>query len=322
MQTPTLSIVVPVFNEAGNVRTLYDRLVAVLEPLAIPWELIPVDDGSGDGTLDELLRLQATDPRVRPISFSRNFGHQVALTAGLDAARGAAVICMDGDLQHPPEVLPELLTKWREGYDVVQTVRTDTAKVGALKRLTSALFYRFINWVSDTPIQPNAADFRLLSREALDALLQCRERDRFVRGLVSWVGFRRAEVPFVAGERLSGTTKYSLAQMMRLAFDALTAFSTKPLKLATSAGFAAAVLGVIYALYTAYVRLFTENAVPGWASLTVSVLVLGGLQLICLGLIAEYIARLLHEAKARPLYITRNLDRGRADIVPGPDKDE
>ena len=317
-----LSIVVPVYNEAGNVRVLYDRLVSVLEPLALEWELIPVDDGSSDGTLDELQGLQAADPRVRPISFSRNFGHQVALTAGLDAARGAAVVCMDGDLQHPPEVLPELLAKWREGYDVVQTVRTDTAGVGPLKRLTSALFYRFINWLSDTPIEPNAADFRLLSREALDALLQCRERDRFVRGLVSWVGFRRTEVPFIAGSRFSGKTKYSLAKMLRLAFDALTAFSTKPLKLATSAGFVAAVLGLTYACYTAYVRLFTDRAVPGWASLTVSVLVLGGLQLICLGLIAEYIARLLHEAKARPLYITRNLDRDRTNAAPAPDKGE
>ena len=317
-----LSIVVPVYNEAGNVRVLYDRLVSVLEPLALEWELIPVDDGSSDGTLDELQGLQAADPRVRPISFSRNFGHQVALTAGLDAARGAAVVCMDGDLQHPPEVLPELLAKWREGYDVVQTVRTDTAGVGPLKRLTSALFYRLINWLSDTPIEPNAADFRLLSREALDALLQCRERDRFVRGLVSWVGFRRTEVPFIAAERHSGSTKYSVAKMFRLAFDALTAFSTKPLKLATSAGFAAAVLGIAYAAYIGYVRLFTDRAVPGWASLTVSVLVLGGLQLICLGLIAEYIARLLHEAKARPLYITRNLDRGRTNAAPAPDKEE
>ena len=322
MQTPVLSIVVPVYNEAGNVRVLYDRLVAVLEPLAIEWELILVDDGSSDGTLDELLRLQAADPRVRPISFSRNFGQQVALTAGWDAARGDAVICMDGDLQHPPEVLPELVAKWREGYDVVQAIRTDTANVGSIKRLTSALFYCFINWVSDTPIRPNATDLRLLSREALDALLQCRERDRLVRGLVSWVGFRRAEVPFVDAPRFSGKTKYSLAKMIRLAFDALTAFSTKPLKVATSAGFAAAVLGIAYAFYTAYVRLFTDRAVPGWASLTVSVLILGGLQLICLGLIAEYIARLLHEAKARPLYITRNLGQDRTGSTPAPRKEE
>jgi len=309
-----LSIVVPVFNEVGNVAALHERLGAVLATLGCEWETLFVDDGSTDGTAQALTKLQQQDPRVRVIGLSRNFGHQVALTAGLDAARGDAVICMDGDLQHPPEVIPELVARWREGYEVVQTLRVETAGASWFKTSSSRMFYRLIGWLSDTPISANAADFRLMSRSALDALLQCRERDRFVRGLVSWIGFRRAEVPFRADERLAGNSNYSLARMARFAFDALTSFSTRPLRFATVVGLVAALLGAVYAGYIIYIRLFTTHAVQGWASVTISVLILGGLQLVCLGLIAEYIARLLNEAKARPLYIVKGPEgKGPAD---------
>ncbi len=297
-----LSIVAPVFNEEGTVDELVRRLTDATLPLG-PFEIVIVDDGSTDGTWERLQALAAERSNLRLVRLSRNFGHQIALTAGLDDARGDAVVCIDGDLQDPPEVIPELVAKWHEGYDVVYGVRERREGETRFKLVTAALFYMGINRLSPVDIPAQAGDFRLLSRRALDALLGMPERARFLRGMTSWIGFRQIGVPYAREARFAGSTKYPLRRMLRFASDAVTSFSTVPIRFVTALGFMTVVLCLVALAWTLYLRLFTEQTVAGWTSVVVVVLFLGGVQLVSLGIIGQYVGRIFDEVKGRPLYI-------------------
>ena len=303
----SVSVVVPVFNEADNLRPLHDALTRQLVAVGLPYEIIFVNDGSSDGSMAVLRELGSRDPCVRVVSFSRNFGHQNSITAGLEHAGGEAVIVMDADLQHPPELIPQMVARWREGYQVVFTVRDDGKNVGLFKRWTSAAFYRCINAVSEVPIVPGAADFRLMDRTVVDCLIAMPERSRFLRGMVSWVGFRQIGLPYVAAPRFAGKSKYSVRKMFSLAVQGITSFSSLPLRFSAYLGFFAAVSVIPYGLWAIYAKLFTDQAVPGWASLLISVQFLGGAQLMSIGIIGEYVGRIYNEVKKRPLYVTAEL---------------
>jgi len=300
---PRYSVVVPLYEEEAVLAQLYERLVPVLDGLDGPSEVIFVVDGGQDRSFEIVRELRARDDRVKGLKFSRNFGHQYALTAGLDRARGDAVIMMDGDLQHPPELIPKLVEKWRVGAQIVNTYRESTAGIGPFKRLTAAVFYGLLNRFGNIRLSPNAADFRLIDRRVADRFRGVREQARFLRGLFAWVGFRQATVPYAAEKRPAGRTKYSTRKMARLALDGITSFSVAPLRLATILGFLVSFLDFAYAIYALVVKLLGRAALPGWASLVIVVLILGGVQLITLGVIGEYIAKIYLEAKARPLYI-------------------
>lgn len=303
---PTLSVVVPVFNEMENVPALLDRLLPALAAAGLTFEVLFVDDGSRDETAAVVQRAAGANPAVRLVRLSRNFGHQAALVAGMEHARGQAVVTMDGDLQHPPELIAQLIEHWRNGADVVQTVRRETADAGFFKRATSRGFYRLLSAVSRIRVTAGAADFRLLSREALTAFLSCRERRRFNRGLVQWIGFPYVEVPYEAAPRHAGRTKYSFRAMCRLAGDAIFSFSTLPLRMAGLAGALVSLAAAGYLLFVLWAKLFTDRATPGWTSTQATVLVLGGMQLVVLWIIGEYVGRLYDEAKQRPIYIVRS----------------
>jgi len=298
-----VSIVVPAFNEEAVIEQSYRRLKAVGESLApLDYELIMVDDGSRDATWARLQQLAAADRRLRVLRFSRNFGHQVAITAGIDHARGDAVVVIDADLQDPPEVIPEMVAQWRAGYDVVYGVRRSRKGEGPVKLATAALFYRLLNRVTSVEIPVDVGDFRLLSRRAADQLRAMREKDRFVRGLVAWIGMRQTGVSYVREARFAGETKYPWRKMLRFAIDGMTSFSTLPLRFATWLGFLASLLAFAY-LATVFVQKLLGITVQGWATIMVAMLFLGGVQLVCLGIIGEYIGRIFNEIKQRPLYI-------------------
>ena len=299
-----ISIVIPLFNEEGNLEKLYRELIGVLSATAQTYEIIFVDDGSSDTSFRIVKQLASADPAVRGISFSRNFGHQVAIMAGLETSRGEVVITMDGDLQHPPHLIPSLLSEYENGYDIVNTIRKDTQDAGLGKRMTSSLFYSLMRRMSDVQIVAGAADFRLMNRMVVDAFIRLPERDRFTRGLVSWMGFRQTAITYSAAARFSGNTKYTFRKMMRFALDAITSFSPKPLRISFYLGVFSIITGLIYAVYAIY-RHFTSATIPGWTSLLLVVLVLGGAQLLSLGIIGEYIARIYVQAKSRPLYFVR-----------------
>ena len=296
-----LSIVVPVYNEGPGLDVFYRTLKNVLDALACSSEVVFVDDGSTDGSFEFIRQLAVRQSGVRGIRFSRNFGHQIALTAGMDHAQGQAVITMDADLQHPPELVARLWEKYREGFDVVYTVRTNR-QTGFLKQAAASFFYKIINLWSDTRIEPEASDFRLLGPKALAAMRQLREQGRFLRGMVSWIGFRQASVPFSVGARYTGRTKYSLSKMIRLALDGLTAFSSKPLRVSGYLGLTVCFSALIYAFH-ALGACLTGRAVSGWTWPLISVLLTGGVQLVSLGLLGEYIGRILRETQNRPLYL-------------------
>ncbi len=300
-----ISIVIPVYNEGKNVRLVAQEVAAVCETLWQDYELIFVDDGSSDGTDSVLRELCTTNSCVRLIVLSRNFGHQAALSAGLEAASGDAVVTMDADMQHPPQVLPELIAKWQEGFEVVHAARRMQTQPGRLKRFASRAFYAVMERLSETPVIPNAADFRLMDRVVVEALRGMPERSRFLRGMVSWTGFRQAVVRYTEQPRANGHTKYSLKKMSRLALSGITGFSTAPLRLSTYLGLCSALACVPYVVWAIYARLFTDFAVPGWASLLAAVVFLGGVQLICLGIMGEYIGRIYDEVKQRPQYLAR-----------------
>lgn len=304
-ESVTLSVVTAALNEADNLPALHSRLTASLAALGEPYEIVMVDDGSTDDTPRVLAELAAADPHLRYLRLSRNFGQQIALTAGLERARGAAVITLDADLQHPPELLGELVRRWRAGAQIVYTQRTDTPQLGWLKRTTSRGFYRLLNRLSATEVPQAAADFRLLDRQVVESLRQMPERARFLRGLIAWTGYTTDCVPYAAGERAGGAPKYTLGRMIRFALDGLTSFTSAPLKLASVIGFVIALLGFLYGLLIIYHKLFTTRNVPGWTTLVVLVLFLGGLNLIFLGIVGEYIARIFEEVKQRPLYLVR-----------------
>jgi glycosyltransferase involved in cell wall biosynthesis len=302
----TLSLVIPVYNEAESLPDLYRRLKRVLDELGETYEIILVNDGSNDGSLAAMLHLREQDRNVKIVDLSRNWGHQLALSAGLDYARGQAVITMDGDLQHPPEEIPRLVEKWREGYEVVQTVRESTADSGRFKRLTSAWYYGLFRAISQTGIQPGAADFRLLDSRPLAALQSVRERRRFLRGLIPWLGYRTTYVPYAAQRRFAGETKYSLPRMIRLALAGILSFSPFPLRLSLYFGLLLAFLNGIYALYILYAHIFHNATVSGWTSLMLVVLFLSSAQFIILGILGEYVATVVEEVKQRPLYLVRD----------------
>lgn len=307
MQTKTLSIIIPAFNESGNIKEIYRRLISALEHSKEKIEIIFVDDGSTDSTANIITQLNETDPRVGLIQLSRNFGHQAALMAGLDHAHGNAVIVMDADLQHPPEILPEMLAKWRSGALVVQTKREETNSAGWFKRVTSRFFYNLFRCLTDVPIEPGMADFFLLDRKCVDALNRCREIPRFTRGLVTWLGYSREFVHYTCGERYSGKTKYSLRKMVYFAIEAIFAFSVIPLRLAGAIGLVAAILSAMYLLYAVCVRIFGQGAEPGWASLVSTVVFMGGVQLVTLWCIGEYIAQIAERSKLRPNYLINEI---------------
>ena len=295
-----LSVVAPMYDEAATAAAFVARCRAALEGL--PWELVLVDDGSGDGTGEILRELAESDPRVRVIFLSRNFGHQVALTAGLDHARGDAVVMIDADLQDPPELIGELLAEWRAGADVVSAVRRARAGETRLKLATARLFYKAFARLTRVGLTENAGDFRLFDRRALDALLAMRETNRFLRGMSGWVGFRRAEIPYDRDARYAGATKFSLRRMVRFSLDAISSFSHVPLQAATFLGFLVSGFAFV-ALPLVIVARFAGIYVPGVSSVLFVVLLLGGIQLITVGVIGEYVGRIYDEVKRRPLYV-------------------
>jgi dolichol-phosphate mannosyltransferase len=297
-----LSIVVPVFNETEVIQHFYERATAVGENLDLEYELVFVDDGSRDDTYTKLQALARFDSRVRVLHFSRNFGHQVAITAGLDRARGDCIVIIDSDLQDPPEVIPRMVAKWREGYDVVYGVRAKRAGETRFKLMTASLFYRTLSRLTSIEIPMDVGDFRLLSRRAADELRGMRETDRFVRGLVSWIGFRQTGVEYDRDQRLAGETKYPFRKMAKFAIDGITSFSTLPLKLATWLGYATSGFAFLY-LLSVFVQKWMGTTIQGWATIMVAVLFLGGVQLICIGIVGEYVGRIFTQIKARPIYI-------------------
>jgi dolichol-phosphate mannosyltransferase len=302
---PTYTIVAPIYNEVDNLPVLYDRVTSVMDQTGEPWEIIMVDDGSVDGSTDSILELGSKDARVKPVIFARNFGHQIAVTAGLDASQGEAVIIIDADLQDPPEVILDLIMKWKEGYEVVYAVRSKREGESWFKLITAAAFYRLIQRITDVNIPTDTGDFRLLDRKVVHVMNQMREKHRFLRGMSSWIGYKQIGVEYERAERYAGETKYPLKKMIRFASDAITGFSYFPLQLATYLGFVAAGLSIIAIPIVIILRLAGAGAFFGQASTLIAVLFLGGVQLISLGLLGEYVGRLYDEAKGRPLYILR-----------------
>lgn len=300
-----ISIVVPVFNEEENIDNFYREVVKNMQDLDYDFEVIFVDDGSRDATPLILDRLANCDNRVRALMLARNFGHQIALTCGLDHADGDAVITMDGDMQHPPSMLPLLIKQWEEGYEVVQTIRTSTEGISWFKRLTSRLYYKLINSVSNVHINEGGSDFRLLDKTVVTSFRRFRERARFIRGMISAIGYKQILIEFTAPPRYAGTTKFSLKGMLHFALDGITAYSKLPLRIAFYIGVLCALGSFILALHVLYIKVFTQQAAPGWATITASILMLGGLQLAGLGVIGEYVGRIFEEVKQRPLYWLR-----------------
>jgi dolichol-phosphate mannosyltransferase len=299
------SVVVPVYNEELVVNETYRRLKNVMESTGEPYEIIFVNDGSRDGTREIVTGLCRQDKNVKLIDLSRNFGHQLAITAGMDNASGQAVIVIDADLQDPPEVIIEMIKKWKEGYDVVYGKRIKRKGETFFKRFTAKLFYRLLKGIADVDVPQDVGDFRLIDRKVCDALKLLPERNRYVRGLISWLGFRQTGVEFVRDERFAGESKYPLKKMIKFAMDAITSFSYRPVKIATYVGTVISAASFIYLIVVVIQKLFTRTTVPGWASIVAINLFFNGIILIMLGIIGEYIGRIYDESKRRPLYIIR-----------------
>ena len=302
---PTYTIIAPIYNEIENIPLLYTRVSEVMAQTGEPWEFVMVDDGSSDGSTEAILELKAQDEKIKPVIFARNFGHQIAVTAGLDYSRGDAVIIIDADLQDPPEVILDLIQKWKKGFEVVYAVRSKRVGETWFKLFTASVFYRLIQRITDVNIPMNTGDFRLLDRKVVQVLNGMREKHRFLRGMSVWVGFKQTGVEYERAERFAGETKYPLKKMIRFASDAITGFSYFPLQLALYLGFIAVGISIISIPVVIAIRLAGSQVFIGQATIFIAVLFLGGVQLISLGLLGEYIGRLYDEAKGRPLYITR-----------------
>ena len=305
--TPVFSIVIPLHDEEAVLPLLYERLAAVLDTLGGDWELILVDDGSRDGTYGLAMELRERDPRVKVVRLSRNFGHQIALSAGLDLAQGEAIVTMDGDLQHPPETIPELVAAWRDGNDIVYGVMTERQGETVLKGITARSFYRIFSWLAKVDAPAAAGDFRLVDRRALAAFLAMRESNRYLRGMFSWIGFRQTGVAYVSPPRRAGRSKYTLRRMIRLATNAIVGFSDRPLRIALMLGFVVSAASLVFGISAILVKIAGGSTVPGWASITVLVGIVGGIQLVVMGMIGEYIARIYDEVKRRPLYVVSSV---------------
>jgi len=301
------SIIIPVFNEEQVIEHTYERLKVVMDSMAEPYELLFINDGSRDKTVDILKHLGEADDHIKIINFSRNFGHQIAITAGMDYAKGDAVIIIDADLQDPPELILEMIEKWKSGYDVVYAKRTARKGETFFKKQTAALFYRTLRAMTDIEIPIDTGDFRLIDRKVCEQMQNVHERNRFVRGLVSWVGFKQTAVEYERDERYAGETKYPLKRMLKLSIDGITSFSYKPLKIANYLGAALSIIGFIYMLVVLYQKLFTTTTITGWSSIIVIQLFFSGIILMMLGVIGEYIGRIYDEAKNRPLYIVQDV---------------
>ena len=317
---PGISIICPVHDEEANLVKLYDRVSRVMDQLHVRWELILVDDGSQDGSAEQIAKLHYLDGRVKGIRFSRNFGFQIAVTAGLNAASGDAVILMDADLQDPPEVIPDLIARWRDGFDVVYSVRSERDGETWFKKATAVAFYRLIHRITSVNIPMDTGDFRLMDRRVVDSIIRMPERSRFLRGMVSWAGFRQTGLPYHRQPRFAGKSKFTLGKMIRFAWDAITSFSNVPLQIASWVGFALAGLSGIGMVLGIGLRLAGANPpLAGQAATLVAVLFLGAVQLICLGIIGEYLGRMYDEVKGRPLYLveqTWGLEQGSAVHLP------
>ncbi|MRS02726.1 glycosyltransferase [bacterium] len=301
---PVFSIIAPIYNEKGCFDELYRRVSEVMDTTGEEWEFVMVDDGSSDGSTDMIRELAKKEKRVRPVIFARNFGHQIAVTAGLDYCRGDAAIIIDADLQDPPEVILELIAKWREGYQVVYAVRSEREGETWFKKTTASAFYKIIYRITDVKIPMNTGDFRLLDRKVVDVMNSMRERHRFLRGMSAWVGYKTIGVSYKRAARFAGTTKYPFKKMIKLAFTAITSFSYMPLQIAMVFGFISAGLSIIAIPVVVILRLIGSQFFFGQATTLIAVLFLGGVQLICLGILGEYVGRIYDEAKGRPLYIT------------------
>lgn len=302
MQRPRFSVVVPIHNEVENIPELYERLSDVMSGLHASYEMIVVNDGSTDASLPLLYGLHARDARVKIVSLARNFGHQIALSAGLDHARGEAVIMMDADLQDPPEVIPEFVRRWEEGFQVVYGMRRER-KENAFKRFAYAAFYRLLRMVSAVEIPLDSGDFSLIDARVADVVRAMPERARFIRGLRSWVGFTQVGIEYARPGRRSGQPKYTFRKLVHLALDGLLSFSTAPLRIATFAGFLIAMLSFVAAVYYLSGTLLADKTIPGFATTIIVVLFLGGVQLVTLGILGEYVGRMYEEVKARPMYV-------------------
>jgi len=304
MNKPEISIVIPTYCEEGNISELYNQLESELKKVEIhSFEIIYVNDGSHDNSLTKIKELTVHDNRVKFIHFSRNFGHQNALRAGLDFAQGAAVISMDADLQHPPELIATLIEHWRSGNKVVYTKRKDTSDLSFFKKLTSKMFYKLVNYLSETKLEEGTADFRLLDRSVVEALKNFNENNLFYRGIIPGLGFKQHGVEYIPNERFSGNTKYTFSKMVRFALTGITSSSAKPLYFSIYLGAFLALCSFFYALYAIYVSLFTTEAVAGWTSTIASILFIGGIQLMMLGIVGVYLGKLFSESKKRPNYI-------------------
>lgn len=312
----TYSVIVPMFNEEEVIEYTYERLKQVMDTIEERYELIFVNDGSRDRTVELVTMICDFDPNVRLINFSRNFGHQIAISAGMDYAQGDAIVVIDADLQDPPEVILDMIAKWKEGFEVVYGQRLKRKGETIFKKLTAMFFYRILRSMTNVDIPIDTGDFRLIDRKVCDVLRSLKEKNRFVRGLISWIGFRQTSVEYIREERFAGETKYPLKKMIAFAVDGITSFSYKPLKIATYVGFALSISSFIYLLVVILQKLVTGDTVQGWASIVAVNLLFNGIILMLLGVIGEYIGRIYDESKNRPLYIVREVQGYKADQTP------
>lgn len=304
MIIPEISIIIPCYNEEDNIYAIYARVKQILDPL-ISYELIFIDDGSFDRSLVEIKEIGKGDERLKYISFSRNFGHQKALKAGLDLSKGKAVVMMDSDLQHPPSLLPDMINKWKEGYDIVNTVREENDQIGFFKRKSASLFYWILNFLTDLNLQSGMADFRLLDKKVVDVICSCDEYDIFIRGMVKWIGFNQATINYKPAIRYAGKTKYSLRKMISFALSGITSFSVRPLRISVILASIFILFSLFEVIYALYIVFFTTQGVSGWASLAILISFLGAVMLLMLGIIGEYIGKIFLQSKDRPNYIIK-----------------